>query len=193
MGAGEPTADRAAITDDQVMALVKAGSGAALSVLYDRYCDRAYRIAWSVCRDDGRAEEAVQDAFGSLWKTRRTCDIRAGAVASWVLSLVRHRAIDIERRHGPHVAHRASDDVLPTVHAPDRVAGKITACAQARDPLSLLARLPDAQREVITLAFYGQLTHDEIAAHLDLSAGTVKGRMRLGLQHLRGDIHRIAS
>ena len=62
--------------------------------------------------------------------------------------------------------------------------------AQARDLLSVLARLPDAQRDVITLAFYGQLTHPEIAAHLDLPLGTVKGRIRLGMERLRGDIER---
>jgi len=57
----------------------------------------------------------------------------------------------------------------------------------------LLAQLPVAQREVITLAFYGQLSHTEIGEHLHLPAGTVKGRMRLGLQRLRGDIDRVAS
>ncbi len=65
--------------------------------------------------------------------------------------------------------------------------------AEAHDVLGLLAQLPDAQRQVITLAFYGQLTHTEIAEHLHLPAGTVKGRMRLGLQRLRDDIDRVAS
>lgn len=192
MSTGEP-GDLAAIGDDQVMAHVKAGSVAAFGVLYDRYCDRAYRIAWSVCRDDGRAEEAVQEAFGSIWKTRMNYESQVGKVAPWVLSVVRHRAIDIARSNGRHAAHRASDDVLHTVRAPDSVADEVVAGAQARDLLGLLAELPDAQREVITLAFYGHLTHSEIAVHLGLPAGTVKGRMRLGLQRLRGDIQRAAS
>jgi RNA polymerase sigma-70 factor (ECF subfamily) len=185
--------DRDAIDDDQVMAAVKAGSVAAFGVLYDRYCDRAYRIAWSVCRDDGRAEEAVQEAFGSIWKTRATYESQVGKVAPWVLSVVRYRAIDIARSNERHVANQASDDVLHAIRAPDSVADEVVAGVQARDLLSLLARLPDAQREVITLAFYGQLTHSEIAAHLGLPAGAVKGRMRLGLQRLRGDIQRVVS
>jgi RNA polymerase sigma-70 factor, ECF subfamily len=192
MSTGEP-GERAAISDDQVMAHVAAGSVAAFAVLYDRYCDRAYRIAWSVCRDDGRAEEAVQEAFSSIWETRMTYDSQVGTVAPWVLTVVLYRAIGIARSNGPHAAHRPNDDILHTVHAPDSVADEAVAHAQARELLSLLARLPDAQREVITLAFYGQLTHSEIATHLGLPSGTVKGRMRLGLQRLRDDIQHAAS
>jgi RNA polymerase sigma-70 factor (ECF subfamily) len=191
MNVCEPASALAAVSDDDVMACVKTGSMVALSVLYDRYCDRAYRVAWSVCRDAGRAEEAVQEAFISIWKTRMTYVAGAGKVAAWVLTVVRYRAIDIARRNGPHAAHRASDDILRTVRAPDSVAAQVATRAEARDVLSLLAALPDAQREVITLAFYGQLTHSEIAAHLALPLGTVKGRMRLGLQRLRWQMNRV--
>jgi RNA polymerase sigma-70 factor (ECF subfamily) len=191
MSTSEP-GERAAINDDQVMADVKAGSVAAFGVLYDRYCDRAYRIAWSVCRDHDRAEEAVQEAFSSIWKTRTTYDSQVGTVAPWVLTVVRYRAIDIARSNGLHAAHRASDDILHAVRAPDSVADEVVARAPARDLLSLLAQLPDAQQEVITLAFYGQLTHSEIAAHLRLPTGTVKGRMRLGLQRLRDEMQPVA-
>ncbi|MBA3327312.1 MAG: RNA polymerase subunit sigma-24, partial [Solirubrobacterales bacterium] len=110
-----------------------------------------------------------------------------------VLTIARHRAIDIARRNAPHAAHRASDNRLHTLPAPANVAEHVAGRAEAHDLLGLLAQLPDAQREVITLAFYGQLTHTEIAKHLNLPAGTVKGRMRLGLQRLRGDIDRVAS
>lgn len=178
--------------DHQVMAEVKDGSVDALGVLYDRYCDRAYAIARSVCRDDGRAQEAVQETFISIWTTRASYEQR-DKVAPWVLTIARHRAIDIARRNGPHAAHRAGDDHLQTLPAPGSVAAYVQQRVQARSLQGLLAQLPDAQREVITLAFYGQLSHSEIAEHLDLPTGTVKGRMRLGLQRLRGDIQRVAS
>ena len=121
--------------------------------------------------------------------------LRAAArkVAAWVLTIARYRAIDIARRNAPHAAHRASDERLHTLPAPANIAELVAGRAEAHDLLGLLAQLPDAQREVITLAFYGQLTHTEIAEHLHLPAGTVKGRMRLGLQRLRGDIDRVAS
>ena len=185
-------AARGAGDDHEVMADVKVGSVDALGVLYDRYCDRAYRIARSVCRDDGRAQEAVQETFISIWTTRGTYEQR-GAVAAWVLTIARHRAIDIARRNAPHAAHRASDERLHKLPGPGNVAEHVIKQSEARDLQSLLADLPDAQREVITLAFYAQLTHTEIAEHLHLPAGTVKGRMRLGLQRLRGDIDRVAS
>ena len=110
-----------------------------------------------------------------------------------MLTIARHRAIDIARRNQPHAVHRAGDQHLATLPAPGSVAELVTQQAQARGLQGLLAKLPDAQLEVITLAFYGQLTHTEIAEHLQLPAGTVKGRMRLGLQRLRGDIDRVAS
>jgi len=185
-------AARSAGDDNQVMADVKAGSVEALGVLHDRYCGRAYRIARLVCRDDGRAQEAVQETFISIWTTRGTYEQR-GDVAAWVLTIARHRAIDITRRNTRHAAHRSSDDHLHTLPAPANVVEHVVMQSNARDLQSLLAQLPDAQREVITLAFYGQLTHTEIAEHLHLPAGTVKGRMRLGLQRLRSDIDRVAS
>ena len=184
--------ERAAITDEQVMASVRDGSVAAFEVLYDRYCHRAYRIARSVCRDDGRSQEAVQEAFVAIWKSRANYEDR-GNVSAWVLTLVRHRCIDVARRNDPHASHRADEGLLQSVPALDRVADQAADRAQARDLISVLALLPDAQREVITLAFYGQLTHLEIAAHLELPLGTVKGRMRLGMQRLRGEIDHIAS
>jgi RNA polymerase sigma-70 factor (ECF subfamily) len=180
--------DLSVVGDDLVMARVKAGSTVAFGVLYDRYCDRAYRIAWSVCRDDGRAEDAVQETFISIWNTRTTYEDH-GKVASWVLTVARHRAIDIARHDTWQAAHRTGDDDgLHVVHDPHGVAEQVLARAEARDLLRLLARLPTDQREVIALAFYGQLTHSQIAAQLALPLGTVKGRMRLGLNRLRADI-----
>lgn len=180
--------DLSVVGDDLVMARVKAGSTVAFGVLYDRYCDRAYRIAWSVCRDDGRAEDAVQETFISIWNTRTTYEDH-GKVASWVLTVARHRAIDIARHDTWHAVHRTGDeDGLHVVHDAHGVAEQVLARAEARDLLRLLARLPTDQREVIALAFYGHLTHSQIAAQLELPLGTVKGRMRLGLNRLRADI-----
>lgn len=172
------------------MAGVKAGSANAFGVLYDRYHDRAFRIARAVCRDTTRAEEAVQETFFSIWRTRASYASEVGKVAPWVLTVARHRSIDVARRSGRDAAHETTDETLARFSAPGDVAEQAAAHAQTRHVLDLLAALPDAQREVITLGFYGELSHTEIAAHLDIPAGTVKGRMRLGLQRLRADIQR---
>ena len=179
--------ERSALHDDQVMAAVKAGSVAAFNVLYERYCDRVYRVARSVCRDDARARDAVQEAFISIWRTRANYDDRR-TVAPWVLAVARNRAIDVARRDEPQAMRRDDDDRLEDVPTAGAIAEQAAASDEARDLLSALAQLPDAEREVVTLAFYGQLTHTEIAAQLDVPLGTVKGRMRLALDRLRRDI-----
>lgn len=193
MSAREVAEELAAVSDEQVMLAVKDGSVPAFGVLYDRYRDRSHRLARSVCRNEDRAEEAVQDAFISIWATRASYDAPAGNVASWLLTIVRYRAIDIARSNGRHAQHRAGDDAIHGMPSRTDVAQHVHSRAQSRDLRDMLAQLPEAQREAIVLAFYGELTHNEIAEHLDLPPGTVKGRIRLGLQRLRYDIHRIAS
>lgn len=175
------------------MADVKSGCATAFGVLYGRYRERAHRVARSVCREDGHADEAVQEAFASIWRTRTAYERQVGKVAPWVLTIVRYRAIDIARRDGPHATRRARADGLYVLQAPDGVVDQVEGRATARDLRDLVDRLPDAQREAIALAFYRGLTHTEIAAHLSVPIGTVKSRIRLGLQRLRGDAHHIVA
>jgi RNA polymerase sigma-70 factor (ECF subfamily) len=180
MSAQNISADWAAISDEQVMAAVKAGSVDAFEVLYDRYQERAYRVARAICRDYGQAEDAVQEAFGSIWKTRATYESQVGKVAPWVLSVGRYRAIDIARRDGGDAAHQTTDEPLHAVGAPGDVTQQVAAHAQTRRVLSLLVKLPDAQREVIMLAFYGELSHTEIAARLDSRLAPSRAASALG-------------
>jgi RNA polymerase sigma-70 factor, ECF subfamily len=180
------------VSDEALMGEVQAGSTSAFEALYDRFSVRAYRVARAVCRNDGRAAEAVQEAFISIWRSHTSYDPSRGTPAAWILAMTRYRAIDVVRRNRPHAAHRASDDTLAAVPGPDDVAGQAAARDRADDLRMLLIALPEPQREVITLAYYGELSHSEIATHLDLPAGTVKGRMRLGLARLRDAMEQAA-
>lgn len=181
---GAPAAD-----DEQLIARIASGNPDALGDLYDRYCDRAYRVARAICRDVGRAEDAVQEAFLSIWKSSATYQPQRGSVAAWVLALVRHRAIDVARSHRVVAAHRAGGEWVDERRAPDGdVADRVVAVDDAAHLHGMLDRLPHAQREVIALAFYGELSHTEIAGQLGIPTGTVKGRMRLGLEKLRAEI-----
>jgi len=175
------------------MAKVSAGSVESFGDLYDRFCDRAYRVARAVCRDDGRAQEAVQDGFLSVWNRRASYRPQQGTVAAWLLTVVRYRAIDIARRDGKHASRRATDDHLERRAGVDDPLETAVKRDDAQRLQAALAMLPDAQTEVITLAYYGQLSHTEIATHLSLPTGTVKGRMRLGLQKLRADTKQAAA
>jgi RNA polymerase sigma-70 factor (ECF subfamily) len=150
-----------ASTDDELMARIQAGSHDAFAELYDRYCDRAYRVARSLSPDDAAAEEAVEEAFAVIWKSRQTYRPVRPTAAAWLLTVVGQRATDAGRRNAD-VERRADGNRLR----------------------GLLTRLPDAEREVVALAFYGELTHTAIAEQLDLPVGTVKDRMRLGLHEL---------
>jgi RNA polymerase sigma-70 factor (ECF subfamily) len=172
------------------MAQVKSGDAEALERLYDRFSVRALRVAWSVSSHGGRAEDAVQEAFVSIWRSRGSYQPGRGPVAAWILAVVRHRAVDLARRDDKHAARRAPYDAIDRRPAHDDVVAQAVDRHEAEHLKMLLARLPDVQREVIALAFYGQLTHSEIAATLGLPPGTVKGRMRLGLDKLRTELAR---
>lgn len=172
------------------MKLVKDGNVAAFGVLYDRYSARALRVARAVCRDEGRAEEALQETFISIWNSRGAYDSR-GAVAPWVLRVARNRAVDVARRNGRHAGHRASAEILETLSCPAGVCEQVLAKSRGRDLLCALDHLPEQQREAIVLAFYGQLTHVQIAECLAIPLGTVKGRIRLGLNQMRLALHDI--
>lgn len=184
---------RAPSDDAELMTQVSAGSVDAFGELYDRFSDRAYRVARSVCPDDDRAQDAVHDAFVSVWRGRSGYCSQRGTVAAWLLSAVRHRAIDLERRSRRHASRHVGPELLDGLPATDDISDQAVKRAEAEGLRATLARLPDGQREVVTLAFYGQLSYTEIAAHLGLPAGTVKGRMRLGLQKLRAAIRQAAA
>ena len=179
-GATTPSRD-----DLALITAVGVGSERAFGELFDRYADRAYGVALSVCHDDGHAQDAVQEAFLALWSNCGSYTSERGTVAAWLLTVVRYRAIDVARRHGRHATRRDSDDQLAGRRAPDDVGESVAAIDERQRIGALLAALPDPQLEVLTLAFYGQLSHSEIAAHLGLPMGTVKGRIRLGLHGLR--------
>jgi RNA polymerase sigma-70 factor, ECF subfamily len=186
------TTAEVAIHDDLLMSQVQGGSGEAFEELYDRYGVRAYRVARSICHDQGHAEDAVQEAFLSIWKSRTAYQAQRGTVAAWLLTTVRYRAIDVARRDHKHAGRQAVAHIL-AYPAPGTLDDQVANRDEADRLRALLNRLPDTQREVVTLAFYGELTHAEIATALDLPAGTVKGRMRLGLQKLRTNIEKDAA
>jgi RNA polymerase sigma-70 factor (ECF subfamily) len=176
------------------MEQIKSGDADAFDRLYQRYQARAYRLARSVCLDHGRAEDAVQEAFIVVWRNRDAYQPERGALGPWLLSVVHYRAIDALRRDARHTEHRASEAMIRSSRSfCDDIAEGVIARADAALLRAPLRQLPDAQLEVITLAYYGQLTHGEIAAQLGLSSGTVKGRMRLGLQKLRSEIQPLAA
>jgi RNA polymerase sigma-70 factor, ECF subfamily len=174
--------------DNQLILWMQAGSRDAFDELYRRYHRRAHRVARQVSGDDAEAEEAVQEAFGSIWNRRATYRPERPTAAAWLLTVVRHRAIDIARRNAAYQAARVTDSLLEHYPAGDDVAGEAVDRIELHYVKHLLNRLPGAQREAIVLAFYGGLSQTEIATALALPLGTVKARIRRGLERLRIDL-----
>jgi RNA polymerase sigma-70 factor, ECF subfamily len=175
-------------TAAQLMDRIQGDDEAAFADLFTRYTPQALRLASAICHDEGRADQAVQEAFVSVWTSRQTYRSERGEVDTWLMSIVRHRAIAVARTNGQHDRRTAPPMELDELLDGEDVPAAAVAVEDAARLRAMLLRLPFAQREVITLAFYAGFTHREISALLGLPAGTVKGRMRLGLKKLRAAV-----
>lgn len=175
------------LSDEELMGRVQADDVDAFAELYDRYSARAFGLARMVCGDSQLAEEAAQDGFLAVWRGRANFDPGRGSTGAWLMTLIRHRSIDLIRRSRPIDRRRASDGELGHLRARDDVAGEVEQSDDASRLRAALEQLPEPQREVIILAYFSGLTHTEIAEHLHLPLGTVKGRMRLGLHRLSSE------
>jgi RNA polymerase sigma-70 factor (ECF subfamily) len=174
------------LADEDLMPLVHDGDARAFEVVFDRHADAAFSLAYRMCGRRAMAQDVVQDAFLSLWRSGAAYDRTRGSVRSWVLGVVRNRAIDLFRRETVRTGRDVSaEGVVERMRAVEDVAGDAERRQDARDVRSALSVLPSEQRQVIELAYFGGFSHMQIAEMLDLPPGTVKGRMRLGLSKLR--------
>jgi RNA polymerase sigma-70 factor (ECF subfamily) len=175
-----------ALADEELMQLVHDGSPGAFEVIFDRHGDAAFSLAYRMCGRRAMAEDVVQEAFLSLWRSGARYDRGRGSVRSWVLSVVHHRAIDAFRRDASRTSRDVGDEGLAErMPAAERTEAEVERRDEANQVRTALGELPSEQRQVIELAFFGGFSHTQIAEMLKLPAGTVKGRMRLGLTKLR--------
>lgn len=178
--------DLRVLADEELMGLVRDGEVQAFEVIFDRHAPAAFSLAYRMCGRRAAAEDIVQDAFLSLWRSGSGYDPRRGSVRSWVLSVVHNRAVDAFRRQGSRDRRDISDEgIAERLPAPDATDAEVERRDDARQVRTALDELPPDQRRVIELAYFGGLTHNQIAEMLDLPPGTVKGRMRLGLTKMR--------
>ncbi|MHB1536894.1 MAG: RNA polymerase sigma factor [Solirubrobacteraceae bacterium] len=177
--------------DDVLIGEIDQGSIVAFEELHDRYCARAWRVALSACGDERRAADAVEQAFVSIWHDCGSYRVQHGTVAAWLLTAVRRRAVAAMRARSdgdPRLATKVPGALRALVH------GRAQALALDRTQAlrAFLDGIPDAQQEVIALALFGELTHEEIATCLGLSGESVKDRMRLGLHELAAHTKHVA-
>ncbi len=174
------------LADEDLMQLVAKSDARAFEVVFDRHADVAFSLAYRMCARRATAEDVVQEAFLSLWRSGARYDPARGSVRSWVLGVVHNRAIDALRRGVAREGRNVADDrITDQLEAPERTEAEAARRDLARQVRGALERLPLEQRRVIELAYFGGFTHSQIADMLELPVGTVKGRMRLGLTKMR--------
>ncbi|HEX3909992.1 MAG TPA: RNA polymerase sigma factor [Solirubrobacteraceae bacterium] len=174
------------LADEELMELVARNDAEAFEVILERHADAAFSLAYRICGRRTVAEDVAQEAFLALWRSGTRYDRARGSVRTWALGIVHNRSIDALRRSATHDRRRASDEgIEETLEAPERTDAQAIDNATSQEIRNALGELPADQRRVIELAYFGGFTHVEIASMLGTPVGTVKGRMRLGLQKLR--------
>lgn len=155
----------------------------ALVALHDRYARPVFNIALYVLQNRALAEEVTQDVFFLLWQHPNKWDPGKGQLGSWLVSVTRYRAIDRLRQEKSrnHTVPESLEDLADRVGAK----GTVSAPEDSALLLSLVKRLPKDQRDVLLLSYFRGMTHTEIAERLQVPEGTIKSRLRLGLDKLR--------
>lgn len=187
-----PGPSRPSQIDAELMRQSQLGNTDAFAELYDRHASRAHTMVRSMCHNLSQTEEVVQDGFFLIWANRAKFQSDRGTFQAWSKGIFRNRAIDSirarsARPEGVEISEPIKD--VNGISPADEVERR-----NESDLLKASLRLiPRAQAEVISLAFFGELSQTEIAELLQLPKGTVKGRMRLGMQKLRRDLSEDAS
>ena len=182
--------DLSPIADHQLVSRIAAGDAAALEALYDRYVRQCFGLALRMVGEPGLAEEVVQEVFLKLWSRPDSYSPQKGAFVSWLLSLVHHRSVDELRKRTRTEVALDNDQPLSVINTrpdpqPDP-SEQVWVMEQQRVVRQALGELPENQRLVLELAYFGGLSQSQIAEQLSQPLGTVKTRMRSGLQNLRG-------
>ncbi|MEX2195556.1 MAG: sigma-70 family RNA polymerase sigma factor [Thermoleophilaceae bacterium] len=177
------------LADEELMHLVQRGEADAFEVIYDRHGGAAFSLAYRMVGNRSAAEDVVQESFLSIWRSRVRYQPARGSVRTWVLGIVHHRGIDGLRRNLVHERRRASAEGIEERHeAKELTDVEAVRRDEAREVRSALETLPAEQERVIELAYFGGFTHTQIAAMLETPVGTIKGRMRLGLDKMRREL-----
>ncbi len=188
MGVRREKAER--LADEELMPLVGAKDPEAFGVLYDRHGGVAFSLAYRIVGERGAAEDVTQEAFVSIWRSGARYDRTRGSVRSWMLSIVRNRAIDHLRSSAGKAPRLTLDDdsILEQRPAAEMTEEEAIRHQTEGELRGVLGRLPGEQSRVIQLAYFGGFSQSEIARMLGVPLGTVKGRMRLGLEKIRNEL-----
>jgi RNA polymerase sigma-70 factor (ECF subfamily) len=175
----------AAGTDEELWRRFTEGEDGALRAVYDRYAPAVLRVAHACLGNTADAEDVVQNAFVSAWRARNTFDPGKGSMLAWLLAITRRRALDLLRARGRQARISQALHAIDTREGPPPHDRRADGVVDRLVVLDELAALPAEQQRVLLLAFYDDLTHQQIAAETGMPLGTVKSHLRRGMARLR--------
>ena len=173
------------LADEDLISLVDDGDAEAFALLYDRHSRAAYSLAYRLMNGRQAAEDLLQDSFIKVWRSAGGYRVGRGSVRTWILSIVRNRAIDQFRSDASRRRTRDEVEASTPTSYPSEAFAETWRNTQQEQMREVLKMLPQEQLRILELAYFSGYTHVEIAERLSLPLGTVKGRMRLGLEKLR--------
>ena len=178
------------LADEDLMPLVGRQDPLAFEVFYDRHSGAAYSLAYRIVGGRTAAEDVTQEALISIWRSGARYDRARGSVRAWTLGIVRNRAIDLLRKESGRSPKLVSDgdELIERRPAEELTDAEALRRETAREVRGAIRHLPDDQSRVIQLAYVGGFSHSEIAEMLNEPLGTVKGRMRLGMDKIRATL-----
>ena len=178
--------DSATLQDDGLLAQrIRSGDRAALGEVYDRHASAAMAVALRIVADREGAEDLVHDAFVAIWQKIDRFDPARGSLRSWIVTIVRNRAIDRLRGTRPSIEIGEADERSMLRSGPNPTWESAMARLGAVQLRAALDELPAEQRQAIELAYFGGRTYREIATMTGVPLGTANGRLRLALARLR--------
>jgi RNA polymerase sigma-70 factor (ECF subfamily) len=175
------------LADEDLVVLVGGGNACAFAVLYERHSRSAYWLAHKLTGEKQAAEDLAQDAFLKVWRSAEGYRPERGSVRTWILSVIRNQGIDHLRAIASRRRMQQKLEASAPRYEPSEAFVRAWHEARLGGVREALDALPEVQQQVVELAHFCGLTHMEIAERLQLPAGTVKGRLRLGLKKLRND------
>lgn len=170
----------------ETLRLVAAGHEPSLRALYDATVSKVFGVARCILVDGALAEDAVADAYAQVWRDAGQYDPARSTVRNWIAMIVRARSIDLRRRRAARTEREDALDAAAAIEAVEHgPAGHAHVRERERLVRGALTALPPEQRVAVEAAFFGGLTHAEVARALGAPLGTVKSRIRAGLAYLR--------
>jgi RNA polymerase sigma-70 factor (ECF subfamily) len=173
------------VADDALLHLIVQGNEDALAALYDRYGKLAYSLAYRMLGDTHGAEDVVQEAFINVWRKANSYVAKRGTARTWLLAVVHHSAVDLCRRRRGKIPAELPLEWEELIADPNDLWSQVSNNLDREELTGCLARIPKEQREAIELAYFSGYSQREIAEIKDVPLGTVKGRIRIGMEKLR--------